>query len=75
MEAVIYNFKDMEHFVDVENILHTIGAKDNTLKIKKIDEVKMEIILEGDKDSLHKKCTWIIHKADKLKRLVYKIVK
>lgn len=72
-KAIISNFKDVEQFDNVRNIITSIARKDETLRYN-TDADKLEIyIFDADKDILHRRCTWIIHKLDEYKRLIYDI--
>ena len=74
MKGIVYNFKSAEQFNRVANVCKDISIKDSTFKYS-IDKEKKEIYIFGDKDQIHKRCTWLVCKADPLKTIVYKVKK
>ena len=70
-EAVISNFVDEEHIGMVTKVCEDISKKDESFKFKKRG---MEIILMGsDRNKVARKASWLIHKADPLSKIVYKM--
>lgn len=73
-KATIHNFKDEEQWNDVKHVLEEIKIKDLTLNYS-VNIYNLEIfVFDEDKNRLHKRCTWIIHRLDVYSRLIYEVI-
>ena len=74
-KATIYNFQSNAHFEGILDKMQDIAVKDKTFSFT-FDNRNLEIYLQDeDKDRLIKRCDWIVHKADDLKKIVFRWVK
>lgn len=75
MIAKIYNFKTIDDFFRMVNICRKIKEKDPTFKFDFKLGNQTILIHADNKDTLHKRCTWLITKGSESQKEVYQIVK